>query len=215
MANEDLEDANRLTTVAFVEKDPFCYHLKTTYNELDELLRRFAKRSIQEGLGMIIKDEQDKIVSALAIYDQYNYDQNPVECPETVYSLSQLLNFLDTLTLEGYKARQPNDMFFLYTIAVDAEYGGQKIATEAVRWMTEEHPVVSKARVVWTQATSPVSTAVFRNLGWKSVYMKDPRLYTNSRGERPFEGLNETIKELNLKEFDGPHVLIKESISKE
>ena len=212
MTSRDLEEVVELSTNTFVNAEAHFVHINMTYDDFSGVFRVHARRSIEDGLGIIVRDDQGKLASAEIILDQYNYYAKPLEDMPLSKNADDMLGFADSLILEGYKPTAPYDVIYFFAISVDPAYAGQKIATEVLRWMVESHPVISKVRALFTQAISPISIAIFEKLGWKTADIKDAQLYENAKGERPFNGLGQTIKKLNLGKFDASRLMVKDVI---
>jgi len=207
-----LEETLILLTNAYHKRDPLVVHLEIPYEVINISQRLYAQRSMEENLAFVVKDvKKSKVVGAGIQIDVYSMEQNPIDYTKVFppdCKLFQLQALENAMTwANDYPATKLLEVIHGCFVAVDEKYSGNKIQFHCNKFVLEEHPLIMKARVFFTEVYNGISAKVCEQSGWKIVETLDLRTLVNDKGDKIFEKIDETVKKIGLPDFEKLYVL--------
>ena len=207
LINEDIEEVGKLCAAASSKIDTLEAMYPTPPEEFVNYMTYLAKRSSEDNMGVVAKDETNKIVAAACQMDHFNLQSRPIDITD-IFSNKEddALALLDQLesklgSEEKYKCTKMGEIIFFGQLGVHPDYLQQGLGQEISRFVFNLHPVICKARLKYAVVTSPISEKIMTKLGWKidnEAYFKD---YKNSKGENPFANYVEDLMKIGLENF--------------
>lgn len=204
------EEATKLVTEVFVTSEPLVAYLGSKPENMKPLIEFLVKRSIEDGLGVMVVDlDTAEIAFVMIIIDNYQSDIPPHILEEKHCEV--VLNFLD----ECYKdeliqqlSQKPFSCINFIAIASPSKYREIGIGEKFLAWTMHEHPLIKQANALVGVTTHPKTRTIVTKAGWKVRKITKISEYTNSNGEKPFNDFEEVMeKKLGLKRHDGAHLV--------
>ena len=206
----DLEEASMLLTEAFFVNEATTKHLKTSFVEFHYCVLGFCRRAISDELGILVKDN-GRIISVALFFDHKNNNVNPLTFGIDFTTQIHALNLLDSLKADEYFKNIMEPIYSLAMIGVHPDYTNHGIAKQLLKSAFEQHPAISKVHNFYAECTSPFTVKLLAGFGWKIVNSTDFKTYKDINGINPFEGIEEVAKKMGMSEYNGIHLMSKNS----
>jgi len=171
---ENFDEAMELLATAYKNRDPMVVHLDVPYDHIKIAQSAYSKRAMEENTAVVVKEGRgNKIVGVGIVIDMFSIMQNPVDYSEILPSDSKIYDMLAAEEAVQYSKEinptKPLDIIHGLWVAVDENYSGNKIQYYVNKCICETHPVMSKARVFYTEVYNAISAKVCEANGFKVV----------------------------------------------
>jgi len=201
LTNDNLQDTIAVEVKAFMTRDPTVITSGCSEASFRKFTEIIAQRALEDGLGIVCKESKTgKVVGASLVDDYFRSTVDPWDFSMiTDDGLGDTLDLVSNIKLsDKFSATAPNQVVDLFLLCVDPDYTNQKIGSEMVRYITDGHPITSKANEVYANCTSPLTYKITTGMKWNKLDMVDPRGWKNKKGEETFGKVDETAQRLGL-----------------
>ena len=211
---DDLEEASTILTQAFLVNEAIEQHLKTTFEEFNYFVLGFCRRAIQDELGILVKDPDNKRIISVALFlDHKNKIDNPLTFDIDFTTEIHSINLLNSLKADEYFKNIMEPVYCLAMIGVHPDYANQRIGKQVLKLAFEEHPTISKAKNFYAECTSPFSVKLLTSFGWKITNSVEFKTYKDINGINPFDGIEEVAKKIGMYEYNSVYLMSNSILS--
>jgi len=212
LTKDDLEEAVSLSARCYSQRDPLVVHFQIPYEEIYISQKIYAQRAIEDNMAVVVKDTKTgKIIGVALQADEYHMNTDPVSYEGAIPSTSRIYDLMATEEYMEFPknnvATQPNEIVHGVFIAVDEAYAGNRVQLNTQDFLIKEHPIISKARLFYTEVYNPISSKVCDQSNWKTVETLSLKTFKTKEGQNLFEGFEETMKKLGMPPSENMYII--------
>jgi len=204
---EDHEIATTLLAERFSKTEAKYVHLGIPYEDVHKMILATVKRSIEDGGAVCaINLFKNTIIAVCACIDLYREIKEPLNLgklfPEDAH-IQKLFEFWECLAVP--KEMEPKVLKLMWGSgfgATDAEYEQLSLSARTLDMIFK----VTRGVGLGVMGNNR-STAAAIKLGWKAVKSISLKEYRDKKGNKVFEGIEETCQKLNITPFDTVHLM--------
>jgi len=206
LSQSNLEESLKLITDLFHTSEPKYVHLNIAWKDIHTMMKRVAERSIADGYGQICRDiNTNKLVSVSLWTDPYNNAKDPLDLkilfPED-HPIRDIMGLWDGLK-EPYQLKAAKREIVMDFAGTSPDYPGTYIGTTlGINIFAMNFFVPFKEGFgVYTIAGNRISSIASKRGNGVLVASVDLKGYTNKKGVKVFENIDDTCKKLKTLSF--------------
>lgn len=209
MNRHDIAEAAHLVALTFSLLNPLYVHLKISPSEAIPYFTEIIRRSVDEKMAFKACDNK-KTMAVFISYDLFNSQIKPLDFSKVD---SKVLFIPEMHQKLGPKLfpKKNGVVVYLALLGTHPDSFGLGIANQISEIIWNQHPVVSTYPIVYSLFTSPISCKIGSLMGFRRLKSYHPKDYVNQKGEKPFETIEETVKKLKLKDYEGVFAGLREN----
>ena len=199
----DLDECVHIVTDSFIKNGSPSKLLNISYENFSKFARAGFQRSIDDQLAFICKDSsQSKVIGTAVFWDQFKRINNPIYygsplTSQADNSLQEMMN--SVMSQKKLIPSKPNEIIYFSYLKTDNEYSTYKISKELMNFFVQEHPIGSKASLIYRESImTPSKKNLLTKLGWKQFATLNLQKYIPKDHENYSKSTEDIFKELGI-----------------
>ena len=185
---EDFEEAVRVISQAFIDKEPMIQHIGTTPEEMYQLCKVFMEQAIDDDVSLIVKNQNGEIIGGTLCRDV----KTEIDFSALPERFGPLFDMLEELVEAGipqseFEKMERGEGIEIFTTGISFNKSEKGVG----RWLIEcasTYFAEKGYKFSFSESVSPITQSLRTQCGFKALSSVDYEEFDRD-GENPFSGI--------------------------